>query len=317
MKMEIWSTLPVWDTSYYMESQPAHILVLIHDWGFIPEYNWYSGDTFLSLDDPSALAQEWSNFKCNKIYEVQKDLDRDFHLYGYTDRIAVYGPKGDRYDPYPGLLINTEIEDPVICDPLWLSEMLEAGFISKLVITSAIQISLFPKVIKEAAAQIGGLNYMKMEIWSTLPVWDTSHYMESQPAHILVLIHDWGFIPEYNWYSGDTFLSLDDPSALTQEWSNFKCNKIYEVQKDLDKDFHLYGYTDRIAVYGPRPSARRLIGKRRIGKDPRLMIAKDHVPVFILISYCALCNDYGVSHEHEQYEDNTDPIDYDNYVDTD
>ena len=42
--------------------------------------------------------------------------------------------------------------------------MLEAGFISKLNITSAIQISLFPRVIQEAATQIGGLNYMKMEI---------------------------------------------------------------------------------------------------------------------------------------------------------
>nr|POE52684.1 hypothetical protein CFP56_17637 [Quercus suber] len=220
-----------------------------------------------------------------------------YESFGDVDR--VYERTGDRYDPYPGLLINTEIEDPVICDPLWLSEMLEAGFISKLVITSANQISLFPKVIQEAAAQIGGLNYMKMEIWSTLLVWDTSYYMESQPAHILVLIHDWGFIPEYNWYSGDTYLSLDDPSALAQEWSNFKCKKIYEVQKDLDRDFHLYGYTDRIAVYGPRPSARRLIGKRRIVKDPRLMTTKDHVPVFILISYCALCNDYGVPHEHE------------------
>nr|POE81461.1 hypothetical protein CFP56_05958 [Quercus suber] len=153
---------------------------------------------------------------------------------------------------------------------------------------------------------------MKMKIWSTLPVWDTSYYMESQSTHILVLIYDWGFIPEYNWYSVDTYLSLDDPSALTQEWSKFKCNKIYEVQKDLDRDFHLYGYTDRIVVYGPRPSARRLIGKRRIVKDPKLMIAKDRIPAFLLISYCTLCNDYGVLHEHEQYEDNIDPLDYDN-----
>ena len=164
--------------------------------------------------------------------------------------------------------------------------MLEAGFISKLIITSAIQISLFPKVIQEAVAQIGGLNYMRMEIWSTLPVWDTSYYMKTQPAHILVLIYDWGCIPKYNWYTGDTYLS---PGALAQEWSNFMCNKIYEVQNELDRGFHLYGYTYRIAVYGPRPSARRLIGKRRIAKDP----------VFLLISYCPLCNDYGVLHEHE------------------
>ena len=70
---------------------------------------------------------------------------------------------------YLGLLINTETEDPIICDPLRLSEMLEAGFISKLIITFAIQISLFPRVIQEAATQIGGINYMKLTIWSTLP----------------------------------------------------------------------------------------------------------------------------------------------------
>nr|POE66318.1 hypothetical protein CFP56_75381 [Quercus suber] len=238
-----------------------------------------------------------------------------YESFGNADR--VYERTGDRYNPYLGLLINTEIEDPVVRDLLWLSEMLEAGFISKLIITSAIQISLFPKVIQEATAQIVGLNYMKMEIWSTLPVWDTSYYMEAQSAHILVLIHDWGCNLEYNWYTGDTYLSLDDLGALAQEWSNFMSNKIYEEQKELDKGFHLYGYTDRIAVYGPRPSARRLIGKRRIVKDPRLMIAKDHIPVFLLISYCALCNDYGVLHEHEQYEDNSDPLDYDNYEDTD
>ena len=70
-------------------------------------------------------------------YESLGDIDR------------VYDGLGDRYNPYPGLLINTETKDPVIRDPLWLSEMLEAGFISKLTITSANQISLFPKVIQE------------------------------------------------------------------------------------------------------------------------------------------------------------------------
>nr|POF24498.1 hypothetical protein CFP56_29523 [Quercus suber] len=138
-----------------------------------------------------------------------------YESFGNADR--VYEGTGDRYNPYPGLLINTETEDLVIRDPLWLSEMLEAGFISKLIITLAIQISLFPKIIQEAATQIGGLNYMKTEIWSTLPAWDIRYYMEAQPAHILVLIHDWGCITEYNWYTGDTYLSLDDPGALAQE----------------------------------------------------------------------------------------------------
>ena len=94
-------------------------------------------------------------------------------------------------------------------------------------------------------------------------------------------------------------------------------NKIYEVQKELDRGFHLYGYTNKIAVYGPRPSARRVIGQRRIVKDPRLMTAKDPVLIYLLISYCALYNSYGVIHEHEQYEDNSDSLDYDNYADTD
>ena len=141
--------------------------------------------------------------------------------------------------------------------------------------------------------------------------------MEARLAHILVLIHDWGCIPEYNWHTGDTYLSLDDLNALTQEWSNFMSNKIYEVQKELDRGFHLYGYTNRIAVYGPRPSARRLIGKRKIVKDPRIMTAKDRVSFYLPISYCILCSNYGVIHEHEQYEDNSDSINYDNYVDID
>ena len=122
-----------------------------------------------------------------------------YESFGDTDR--VYEGIGDRYNPYPGLLINIEIEDPVIRDPLWLSEMLEVVFISKLIITSGIQISLFPKVIQGVAAQIRGLNYMKITIWSTLLAWDNSYYMEVRPAHILVLILDWGCIPEYNWYT--------------------------------------------------------------------------------------------------------------------
>ena len=85
-----------------------------------------------------------------------------YESFGEANR--VYEGAGDRYNPYPGLLINTEIEDLVIRDPLWLSEMLEAGFISKLIITSGIQISLFTKVIQEVASQIGGVNYMRITI---------------------------------------------------------------------------------------------------------------------------------------------------------
>ena len=112
---------------------------------------------------------------------------------------------------------------------------------------------------------------MKITIWSTLPAWDSSYYMEARPAHILVLIHDWGCILEYIWYTEDTYLPLDKPNTLAQEWSNFMSNKIYEIQKELDRGFYIYSYTNRIAVYGPIPSARRLFGKRKIVKVPRMI----------------------------------------------
>ena len=157
---------------------------------------------------------------------------------------------------------------------------------------------------------------MKLTIWSTLPAWDTSYYMEARLAHILVLISDFSCSPNYYWYTGETYLSLDDLYALAQEWSNFMSNKIYEVQKELDHDSHLYGYTNRIAIYGPRPSARRLIGKRKITRDPRI-VTKNRAPTLLPISYCILCGNYGVFHKNKQYENNSDPLDYDNYANTD
>ena len=78
MKITIWITLLAWDSSYYMEARLAHILVLIHDWGCIIEYNQYIGDTYLPLDYLDALAQEWSNFMSNKIYEIKKELHKGF-----------------------------------------------------------------------------------------------------------------------------------------------------------------------------------------------------------------------------------------------
>ena len=75
-----------------------------------------------------------------------------YERFGEIER--VYEGTFDRYNSYTGLIINTETKDLVIGDPLWLSEMLEAGFISKLILTSRTQINLFPKVIEETAAQI-------------------------------------------------------------------------------------------------------------------------------------------------------------------
>ena len=44
------------------------------------------------------------------------------------------------------------------------------------------------------------------------------------------------------------------------------------------------------------------------------MMVKDRVPIYLPISYCVLFSNYGVVHEHEQYEDNSDPLGYDNYA---
>ena len=84
MKITIWSTLPAWDSSYYMEAQPAHILVLIHDWGCILECNWYIRDTYLPLDDRDALAQEWSNFMSNKIMRYIKNSKASTYIVTQT-----------------------------------------------------------------------------------------------------------------------------------------------------------------------------------------------------------------------------------------
>ena len=48
-----------------------------------------------------------------------------------------------------------------------------------------------------------------------------------------------------------------------------------------------------------RPLVRRIFGKRKIAKDPRIMTAKDRVLIYLPISYCVLCSNYGVIQEHK------------------
>ena len=43
---------------------------------------------------------------------------------------------------------------------------------------------------------------------------------------------------------------------------------------------------------------------------------KDRAPTYLPLSYCVLCGDYRILHEHEQYEEDSNPLDYDNYADT-
>ena len=46
-------------------------------------------------------------------------------------------------------------------------------------------------------------------------------------------------------------------------------------------------------------------------------MTKNRAPTFLPISYYVLFGNYGVLHEHEQYENNSNPLNYDNYADTD
>ena len=68
-------------------------------------------------------------------------------------------------------------------------------------------------------------------------------------------------------------------------------------------------------MYGPRPSARRLFGKRKTTKDHRIMM-KNCAPTFLPLIYCTLCENYGAFHEHATNFD-LDPLDCDNYADID
>ena len=55
---------------------------------------------------------------------IRTDMTDDIWLSHKTTWYESFGETQRVYDgkhPYPRLLINTETEDPVICDPSWLS----------------------------------------------------------------------------------------------------------------------------------------------------------------------------------------------------
>ena len=54
VSIRCWSTLPQWDSNNWMFVQPAHHLVLIN--GYTHNGPWYDGNSYLSYEDPYALA---------------------------------------------------------------------------------------------------------------------------------------------------------------------------------------------------------------------------------------------------------------------
>ena len=88
VSIRCWSTLPQWDINNWMIVQPAHHLVLIN--GYTHNGPWYEGDSYLSSEDPDALADCWRNYFNNEIIDVTSELWQNYHFVGNTGRISVY-----------------------------------------------------------------------------------------------------------------------------------------------------------------------------------------------------------------------------------
>ena len=54
---------------------------------------WYNGDSFLSYEDPLALAACWSNYYNNELRDVTGELWENYHFVGNTGRISVFTTK--------------------------------------------------------------------------------------------------------------------------------------------------------------------------------------------------------------------------------
>ena len=68
--------------------QPAHHLVLIN--GYTYNGSWYEGDSYLSYEDPDALANCWRSYFNNEIIDVIDELWKNYHFVGNTGRISIF-----------------------------------------------------------------------------------------------------------------------------------------------------------------------------------------------------------------------------------
>ena len=74
-----------------MSVQPAHHLVLIN--GYTHNGLWYDGDSYLSYEDPYALAGCWKDYFNNELLDLTSELWKNYHFTGNTGRISVFTTK--------------------------------------------------------------------------------------------------------------------------------------------------------------------------------------------------------------------------------
>ena len=157
----------------------------------------------------------------------------------------------EKQHPFPGLLIHYEDgSNDTDRDPSWLSQMFEYGFIRLIKLTSHNQISQFPQIIQQVVTAIKS-PFVSIRCWSTIPQWERDNWMTVQPSKYLVLIN--GYTHQGPWYEGDSHLSYIDPYALANCWRNYFNNEILDTTKDLWKNYHFVGNTDRISVFTTKP----------------------------------------------------------------
>ena len=71
-----------------MSIQPAHHFVLVNR--YTHNGPWYEGDSYLSYEDPYALAGCWKDYFNNEILNVTSELQKNYHFTGNTGRISVF-----------------------------------------------------------------------------------------------------------------------------------------------------------------------------------------------------------------------------------
>ena len=72
VSIRCWSTLSQWDINNWMIVQPVHHLVLINE--YTHNGPWYEEDSYISYEDPYALADCWRSYFNNEISDVASEL---------------------------------------------------------------------------------------------------------------------------------------------------------------------------------------------------------------------------------------------------
>ena len=107
-----------------MSVQLAHHLVLIN--GYTHNGLWYEGDSYLSYDDPFALAECWKNYFNNELRDVTGELWENYHLVGNTGRMTIFTTRPyseafttqrlDYVDPSQFITQNADYELLLYCE---------------------------------------------------------------------------------------------------------------------------------------------------------------------------------------------------------